>query len=64
MKMKSTKDECGMCCNNCNAYAVVSQRTGKPYCPNWKRHKDKKDKYSLIPTETKNDKDFFDDMSI
>ncbi len=48
---KVEKKTSGTFCTSCGAEGVVSAKTGKPYCPNFLKHKKAGEKYSLKSKE-------------
>lgn len=54
----------GKVCDACKSNALVSAKTGKAYCPNWKKHKEKGEKYNLVFKTIigKNEEAFYEDM--
>jgi len=49
----------GQVCNKCQAEALVSPKSGKYYCPEWKLHKEENEKYDIV---SKSDEEFFDSL--
>lgn len=58
------KEESLMKCSLCNANALISNRTGQPYCPNFRSHKEEGDTRNSIVLDEMNqyDRNFFEDM--
>jgi len=52
----------GQFCSACKKEAVISPRTNKPYCPNWKIHKEKGEKYTLGIKKSKAEESFIDEL--
>ena len=45
------KEKSGSFCSACGSEGIISAKTGKPYCPNFLRHKNDNVKYSLTTKE-------------
>ena len=56
------KSDCSMRCAWCDATALISKRTGQPYCPNWMKHKEEGDTRNAITISNDNEYDFWSDM--
>ena len=55
-------DDVGIC-DTCGTRGKISPKTGNPYCPNWKEHKEKGERTKIIPKEqSQSEKDFWEDM--
>lgn len=53
----------GQVCDICGAGALISAKSGKPYCPNWKKHKEDGEYSTIVNAENKAKMDeFFSDM--
>ena len=53
------QDAEGKVCSLCGENAVISAKTGNPYCPRFRAHKDAGEKYNLI---SKGDQEFYDSL--
>lgn len=45
------KTKSGSFCSACGSEGIISAKTGKPYCPNWQKHKLEKVAYNLKTKE-------------
>lgn len=56
------KSDCSMRCALCDAPALISKRTGQPYCKNFMRHKEEGYVRNMITMMKENEMNFFANM--